>query len=56
MSAPDDFILPADQKWTEIAKQIGNAVPPLLAQAIGNALADALDSVEPSPELAEVAA
>ena len=43
MSFPDDFVLPADQKWTEIAKQIGNAVPPLLARAIGSALAEALD-------------
>jgi DNA (cytosine-5)-methyltransferase 1 len=44
MSLPDDFVLPADQKWTEIAKQIGNAVPPLLAEAIANALADGLDA------------
>ena len=43
MSFPDDFEFPLDQKWTEIAKQIGNAVPPLLAQAIAGALADALD-------------
>lgn len=46
MSFPDDFILPADQKWTEIAKQIGNAVPPRLAQAIAETLADALDLLE----------
>ena len=31
MSFADDFVFPPDQKWTEIAKQIGNAVPPLLA-------------------------
>jgi DNA (cytosine-5)-methyltransferase 1 len=43
MSLPDDFVLPGDQKWTEIAKQIGNAVPPLLARAIGSAIADQLD-------------
>jgi DNA (cytosine-5)-methyltransferase 1 len=43
MSFPDDFVLPHDQKWTEIAKQIGNAVPPLLARAIAETLADALD-------------
>jgi DNA (cytosine-5)-methyltransferase 1 len=43
MSFPDDFVFPADQKWTEIAKQIGNAVPPRLAQAIAVALAEALD-------------
>jgi DNA (cytosine-5)-methyltransferase 1 len=45
MSLPDDFVLPADQKWTEIAKQIGNAVPPLLAQAIAAELARRLDTV-----------
>ena len=43
MSFPDDFVFPADQKWTEVAKQIGNAVPPLLAQAIARSLAAALD-------------
>ena len=44
MSFPDDFVFPPDQKWTEIAKQIGNAVPPLLAQAIAVALAASLDA------------
>ena len=34
MSFPDDFVLPSDQPMTAIAKQIGNAVPPLLA--VGN--------------------
>jgi DNA (cytosine-5)-methyltransferase 1 len=43
MSLPDDFVLPADQKWTEIAKQIGNAVPPRLAEAIAETLAKHLD-------------
>jgi DNA (cytosine-5)-methyltransferase 1 len=43
MSFPDDFEFPFDQKWTEIAKQIGNAVPPLLAQRIAETLARALD-------------
>jgi DNA (cytosine-5)-methyltransferase 1 len=43
MSFPDDFVFPLDQKWTEIAKQIGNAVPPLLARAIANPLAARLD-------------
>lgn len=47
MSFPDDFEFPADQKWTEIAKQVGNAVPPLLAQRIAEALADALDLARP---------
>ena len=44
MSIQDDFELPLDQKWTEIAKQIGNAVPPLLAQAIAQTLAEHLDA------------
>jgi DNA (cytosine-5)-methyltransferase 1 len=43
MSFSDDFVFPAGQKWTEVAKQIGNAVPPLLARAIGSALAEPLD-------------
>jgi DNA (cytosine-5)-methyltransferase 1 len=43
MSFPDDFVFPAGQRWTEVAKQIGNAVPPLLAQAIAAPLAEALD-------------
>lgn len=43
MSFPDDFVFPADQKWTEIAKQIGNAVPPFFARAIAEALAVRLD-------------
>jgi DNA (cytosine-5)-methyltransferase 1 len=43
MSFPDDFVFPLDQKWTEIAKQIGNAVPPLLARAIAEAIASRLD-------------
>lgn len=49
MSLPDDFVLPADQKWTEIAKQIGNAVPPLLAKAIAEALSAHLDHRVASP-------
>ena len=43
MSFPDDFVFPFDQKWTEVAKQIGNAVPPLLARAIADVLAVRLD-------------
>jgi DNA (cytosine-5)-methyltransferase 1 len=43
MSFEDDFVFPLDQRWTEIAKQIGNAVPPLLARAIALAVADSLD-------------
>jgi DNA (cytosine-5)-methyltransferase 1 len=43
MSFPDDFVLPSDQKWTEIARQIGNAVPPKLAHAIADTLAKHMD-------------
>ncbi len=44
MSFPDDFRLPSDRSMTSIAKQIGNAVPPLLAQRLAESLADQLDS------------
>jgi DNA (cytosine-5)-methyltransferase 1 len=43
MSFPDDFSFPADLHWTKIAAQIGNAVPPLLAQRIAEAVAAELD-------------
>ena len=39
---PDDFVLPEDQPMTSIAKQIGNAVPPLLAGAIARTVASSL--------------
>jgi DNA (cytosine-5)-methyltransferase 1 len=44
MSFPDDFILPEDQAMSSIARQVGNAVPPLLARRIAEALATALRS------------
>jgi len=43
MSFPDDFVFPAVQSMTSVARQIGNAVPPLFAQRIAEALATALD-------------
>jgi DNA (cytosine-5)-methyltransferase 1 len=43
MSFPTDFVLPEDQPMVSIAKQVGNAVPPLLAERIADALAWALD-------------
>jgi len=43
MSFPDDFILPEDQAMTTIAKQVGNAVPPLLAQRLADVVAAHLD-------------
>jgi DNA (cytosine-5)-methyltransferase 1 len=42
MSFPDDFVLPEDQAMTSIARQVGNAVPPLLARRIAEALAASL--------------
>lgn len=44
MSFPDDFALPEDQAMTSVARQIGNAVPPLLARRIAESLAAALDA------------
>jgi DNA (cytosine-5)-methyltransferase 1 len=53
MSFPDDFELPEDQSMTAIAKQVGNAVPPLLAQKLAEAVAVLLDtdSVASSAEI-----
>ena len=42
MSFPDDFVLPEDQSMTSIARQVGNAVPPLLARHIATAMRDQL--------------
>jgi DNA (cytosine-5)-methyltransferase 1 len=44
MSFSDDFIFPPRQSMTSVARQIGNAVPPLLARRLADALAIALDS------------
>lgn len=40
MSFSDDFRFPEDQAMTSVARQIGNAVPPLLAQRIAEGLAE----------------
>jgi len=50
MSFPDDFRLPEAQSMTSIAKQIGNAVPPLLARQLGNSLAKHINSFRDAPE------
>ena len=43
MSFPDDFTLPEDQSMSSVARQIGNAVPCLLAECIAKELAACLD-------------
>lgn len=43
MSFPDDFVLLEHQSLTSVGRQVGNAVPCLLAQRIAEALAEALD-------------
>jgi DNA (cytosine-5)-methyltransferase 1 len=43
MTFPDDFELPEDQPMTTVAKQIGNAVPPMLAEALARSLAETMD-------------
>lgn len=37
-SFPDDFVFPAAQSMTSVARQIGNAVPPCLAGALAKAV------------------
>jgi DNA (cytosine-5)-methyltransferase 1 len=44
MTFPDAFTFPADQSMTSVGRQIGNAVPPLLAQQVAEALAETLDA------------
>jgi DNA (cytosine-5)-methyltransferase 1 len=46
MSLPDDFVLPEEQPMTSIAKQIGNAVPPLLAASVAVAVASHVEAQE----------
>jgi DNA (cytosine-5)-methyltransferase 1 len=43
MTFDDSFVLPEHQSMTSIARQVGNAVPPLLARRIADCLASALD-------------
>jgi len=48
MSFPDDFVLPDNQSMTAIGRQIGNAVPPLLARRLADAISTSLDLGLPS--------
>lgn len=43
MSFDDSFVFPEHQSMTSVARQVGNAVPPLLARRIAEALAVHLD-------------
>jgi DNA (cytosine-5)-methyltransferase 1 len=43
MSFPDGFVFPEEQSMTAIARQIGNAVPPLLAAHVAVSIAALLD-------------
>ena len=53
MSFEDDFVFPLDQSMTAVARQIGNAVPPLLAKQVAAVLADHLDSSQQPSELSD---
>lgn len=44
MSFPDDFVLPEEQSMTSIARQVGNAVPPLLARRVAEAVSEGVAS------------
>jgi len=46
MSFPDDFVLPEEQSMTAIARQVGNAVPPLLAQCLAQSAAAHMDDMD----------
>ena len=63
MSFDDSFVFPEHQAMTSVARQIGNAVPPLLARRIAETLAVHLDAAaggsgerKPGGELAAQAA
>jgi DNA (cytosine-5)-methyltransferase 1 len=44
MSFDDSFHFPEEQSMTSVARQIGNAVPPLLAQRLAEAIVLTLDA------------
>lgn len=51
MSFTDEFVLPDDQSMTSVARQLGNAVPPLLARCIAKALAEHLATRKAASEV-----
>jgi DNA (cytosine-5)-methyltransferase 1 len=46
MAFPDDFVFPEHQPMTSVAKQIGNAVPPLLARRVASKVAEQLRTAQ----------
>lgn len=50
MSFPDGFVFPEHQAMTSVARQIGNAVPPLLARRIAEGLSGILAQGSPASE------
>jgi DNA (cytosine-5)-methyltransferase 1 len=56
MSFQDDFYFPEFQSMTSVAKQIGNAVPPLLARKIAEQLAQLLDATSGEDRVLEFTA
>ena len=46
LSFPDDFVVPESQSMTSVARQIGNAVPPLMATARAEVIAEQLGHVD----------
>lgn len=55
-SFPDDFLFPDTQRMTSVARQIGNAVPPVLAAALARAVRDHLAARDGIEETATVTA
>jgi DNA (cytosine-5)-methyltransferase 1 len=55
MSFSDDFVFPEHQAMTSVARQIGNAVPPLLARSIAATLAVHLDAMNEDSKAEPVA-
>jgi site-specific DNA-cytosine methylase len=51
MSFEDDFVFPESQSMTAVARQIGNAVPPLLAGRLAESIATQMVDVAAAPTL-----
>ncbi len=55
MSFDDNFIFPEEQAMTHVGRQIGNAVPPLLGEAVGRAVAIGAGALSPDTDARELA-